>query len=393
MVGYKLVNKGQLVVNRLQANNGLVFDSGLDGLVSPDYSVFEARDARVVMPFLSQLLRTQPYRDHFRRESTGLGTGSAGFLRLYDDRFLETTVCLPSPDEQFPLLRFMEHASGRIRRYIRAKQRLIKLLEEQKQATILRAVTMGLDPSVRLKPSGVECLGDVPAHWDVVLNQRIFKENIRPHNGLPETPLSLSQRDGLIATTEMKERSLQTSTYDNWKLTVSGDLVVNRFKAHLGVFFASSLRGIVSFHYGVFEPRRELITEYFELLYHTAPYRTIYAGRSNGMTVGLQNLSNQNFYNVKSIVPPVGEQEAIVDYLARATDRVETAIQRARTEVALLRDYGTQLISDVVMGRLDVREAATRLSEEPSLEGIDDEAAIEAEEPDEADLDFAETVE
>ncbi len=191
----------------------------------------------------------------------------------------------------------------------------------------------------------------------------------------------------------MKERSLQTSTYDNWKLTVSGDLVVNRFKAHLGVFFASSLRGIVSFHYGVFEPRRELTTKYFELLYHTAPYRTIYAGRSNGMTVGLQNLSNQNFYNVKSIVPPVGEQKAIVDYLARATDRVETAIQRARTEVALLRDYGTQLISDVVMGRLDVREAATRLSEEPSLEGVDDEAAIEAEEPDEADLDFAETVE
>lgn len=98
-VGYKIVKKGQLVVNRLQANNGLVFDSSLNGLVSPDYSVFESRD-QVSMPYLSLLLRTATYRDHFRRESTGLGTGSAGFLRLYDDRLLETVVVLPSLDEQ-----------------------------------------------------------------------------------------------------------------------------------------------------------------------------------------------------------------------------------------------------------------------------------------------------
>src|SRR5688572_192446 len=104
-VGYKIVNKGQLVVNRLQANNGLVFDSSLDGLVSPDYSVFEHRGAdQIVMPYLSLLLRTPPYRDHFRRESTGLGTGSAGFLRLYDDRFLETPVVLPATGEQTSIL-------------------------------------------------------------------------------------------------------------------------------------------------------------------------------------------------------------------------------------------------------------------------------------------------
>lgn len=157
-VGYKLVSRGQLVVNRLQANNGLVFDSALDGLVSPDYSVFAARDARVVMPFLSQLLRTQPYRDHFRRESTGLGTGSAGFLRLYDDRFLETTVALPPQDEQLLILRLLDHANGRVRRYIGTKQKQIKLLEEQKQAIINRVVTRGLDPNVRLKSSCIEWL-------------------------------------------------------------------------------------------------------------------------------------------------------------------------------------------------------------------------------------------
>ena len=69
--------------------------------------------------------------------------------------------------EQAAIVRFLDHADRRIRRYIRAKQKLIKLLEEQKQAIIHRAVTRGLDPNVRLKPSGVEWLGDVPEHWEV----------------------------------------------------------------------------------------------------------------------------------------------------------------------------------------------------------------------------------
>src|SRR5690606_37261151 len=77
-------------------------------------------------------------------------------------------VPLPPHPEQAAIVRFLDHADRRIRRYIRAKQKLIKLLEEQKQAIIHRAVTRGLDPNVRLKPSGVEWLGDVPEHWEVV---------------------------------------------------------------------------------------------------------------------------------------------------------------------------------------------------------------------------------
>ncbi len=76
-------------------------------------------------------------------------------------------VPLPPLPEQAAIVRFLDHADRRIRRYIRAKQKLIKLLEEQKQAIIHRAVTRGLDPNVRLKPSGVEWLGDVPEHWEV----------------------------------------------------------------------------------------------------------------------------------------------------------------------------------------------------------------------------------
>lgn len=284
-------------------------------------------------------------------------------------------VDLPVPpwQEQIAIARFLDHANGKIERTIRAKRKLIALLNEQKKAIIHRAVTRGLDPNVKLKPSGIPWVGDVPEHWDKPLNQRIFKEDIRPHNGKSEVPLSLSQRSGLIATAEMQERSLKTSTYVNWKVTVPGDLVVNRFKAHLGVFFAATLRGIVSFHYGVFAPRRKLSTKYFELLYHTAPYCAIYAGRSNGMTVGLQNLSNQNFYNVRSIVPPFEEQLSIVTHTQNATAKLQQTIERIQREIDLLREYRTTLTADVVTGKLDVREAAKRLpAEATDLQQVDD---------------------
>jgi type I restriction enzyme S subunit len=101
----------------------------------------------------------------------------AGFLRVMaisstienvnGEKYGNCPLPLPPLPEQAAIVRFLDHADRRIRRYIRAKQKLIKLLEEQKQAIIHRAVTRGLDPNVRLKPSGVEWLGDVPEHWEV----------------------------------------------------------------------------------------------------------------------------------------------------------------------------------------------------------------------------------
>jgi type I restriction enzyme S subunit len=360
LVGYKLVAPEDLVVNIMLAWNGSMGVSRFPGIASPAYCVY--RFSVSTQPwYFHQLLRSPAYKARIKTVSTGVVESR---LRLYSDDLYRLEGLLPPLSEQAAIARFLDHADRRIRRYIRAKQKLIGLLEEQKRAIIHRAVTRGLGPNTRLKPSGVEWLGDVPEHWEVVLNQRIFKEEIRPHHGETEVQLSLSQRSGLIPKHEMEERSLQTSSFDNWKVTVPGDLVLNRFKAHLGVFFASTLRGKVSFHYGVFVPRRPLETRYFELLFHTNAYRTIYAGRSNGMTVGLQNLSNQNFYNVRSIVPPLEEQRAIVAYADKATMRLQQTLKSALREIDLLREFRTRLIADVVTGKLDVREAVARLPDE-----------------------------
>ncbi len=144
LVGFKLVSSGQLVVNRMQANNGLVFCSRINGLVSPDYSVFEMREP-IQMQFLSDLLRTSGYRAHFRRKSTGLGTGTAGFLRLYDEKLLETKVFLPPEGEQILILKALAEGMAKTNRLVEREQRELQLIGEYRTRLIADIVTGKLD--------------------------------------------------------------------------------------------------------------------------------------------------------------------------------------------------------------------------------------------------------
>lgn len=197
------------------------------------------------------------------------------------------------------------------------------------------------------KKSVVPGMKEIPSHWKEILNGILFKENVRKPNE-NDIPLSLSQKDGLIPTDLMKESSLKTSTYDNWKKVLKHDLVLNRFKAHLGVLMASDYEGMVSFHYGVYEPQLPLLTKYYELLYHTNIYRGIYAYSSNGMTVGLQNLSNIAFYNIKGIYPPLAEQEKIVSYLEGKTSKIDAYVADKEKEIELLQELKQKTIADAV---------------------------------------------
>ena len=160
---YKVCRTGDLVMNRMQAWSGMFALSTYEGVVSPDYSVF-GPIANIEVKFFEHLFKTPVFVDQFAQRSKGIGSG---FNRLYTPDFGAVAAVVPPLPEQAAIVRFLDHVDRRIRRYIRAKQKLIKLLEEQKQAIIHRAVTRGLDLNVRLKPSGVEWLGDVPAHWEI----------------------------------------------------------------------------------------------------------------------------------------------------------------------------------------------------------------------------------
>lgn len=385
-VGYKIVDKGQLVVNRLQANNGLVFDSALDGLVSPDYSVFEAR-AQMVMRYLSLLLRTATYRDHFRRESTGLGTGSAGFLRLYDDRLLETPVVLPPIGEQTAILRFLDYADRRIRRYIRAKQRLINLLEEQKRALVHRIVTRGLDPNVRLKPSGVEWVGDVPEHWEVrklrqcasITGGMTPSMDVRRYwdGNIPwVTPKDMKQTslgDSSIRVTEdaIRETSLHLIPAPAVLMVVRGMILARKVPVAwttAPVTVNQDMKALV--------PGPGLDARFLAVFLSAA--KDAFVPLIDEAGHGTRRLPTERWRDLLIMLPPQGEQAEIVLSLDGATSSLERAVVTATSEISTIREYRSRLIADLVTGKLDVREAAARLPEDVEEPGEADEVDAEA---------------
>lgn len=161
--GHKLCRPGDLVVNTMWAWMAALGVSQHVGIVSPSYAVYRPIGTDGLVPeYADMLLRTWAYKAEYHARSTGIRSSR---LRLYPERFLDIPILRPPLDEQHAIVRFLNAKDAEFGRLIRAKRRLIELLNEEKQAIVQRAVTRGLDPEVRLKPSGVAWLGEVPEHW------------------------------------------------------------------------------------------------------------------------------------------------------------------------------------------------------------------------------------
>jgi type I restriction enzyme S subunit len=280
------------------------------------------------------------------------------------ERFLGTKTPQPPPTEQAAIVRFLDWANGRLDRVIRAKRKVISLLNEQKQAIIHRAVTRGLDSFVPLKPSDIPWLGDIPQHWEVLRSKYVYREVDNRSSTGEETHLSMSQKYGLILSSHIEVRRLVSESYAGAKLCEKGDLVLNRLKAHLGVFALAPERGLVSPDYTVFCPARELEKRYFEAVYRTPACRVELRKRAKGIVQGFWRLYTDDFYDIRVPVPPLDEQKLIMAQLDIDLSGANIAISRLEREIELLREYRTRLVADVVTGKLDVREAAARLPEE-----------------------------
>lgn len=346
----KLVCTGDFVINSRSDRKGSCGVADRDGSVSLINIVLTPRNEWNGR-YVHYLMRSQPFSEEYYRYGRGIVSD------LWTTRFSEMkSILLPVPPrkEQDQIVRFLDWKVASINRLINIKRAEIKRLEELKLSRLFAIVTQGLNEKVELIDSGIEHIGLIPSHWKVLLNHRIYKENCRSFSS-NETVLSLSQKDGLLPYVEMKERSLHTASYENWKLVLPNDLVLNRFKAHLGVFFSSNYRGIVTFHYGVYEPIMKVLSKYYEVLFHTPKYKQVFAGASNGMTVGLQNLSNTNFYKVYTVYPPYEEQCAIVAEVQKIENEMQAIISTISKEIGILHEFKTRLISDVVTGRIDVR--------------------------------------
>lgn len=394
LVGYKLVAPNDLVVNIMLAWNGSMGVSRFSGIVSPAYCVY--RFGPNLQPwYFHHLLRSPTQKDRIKAVSTGVVDSR---LRLYSDELFRLEMLVPPVREQAAIVRFLSHVDRRIRSYIRAKQKLIKLVEEQKQAIIHRAVTRGLDPNVRLNPSGVEWLGDVPEHWEIRQVRRMASLVTSGSRGWAE--FYSEQGDIFIQSGNLsRTMSLDLSRVqyvrpplgaegvrtvvrrDDVLICITGALTGNVALVDVElpqVAYVNQHVAIVRFNSRSTLPRFLAYSLHSEL--GKAQFKTSeYGGTKQGL--GLDDIKSAYVP-----LPPIDEQRDVCAYLDTALKGLVSATAGLLQEITLLREYRTRLIADVVTGKLDVREAAARLPDETDIadplddfepEPADDEAATD----------------
>ena len=339
---YKVVRKGQFAMNKMKAWQGSYGVSRLEGIVSPAYFTYDLHG--VTGDFFHNAIRSRAYIPFFTQASDGVRIGQ---WDLSPTRMREIPFLLPPPDEQAAIVRYLDDADQRIRAYVSAKERLIALLEEERQAVIHQAVTQGLDPNVKLKPSGVEWLGDVPEHWSI----RRLRSLANIKTGGQDTINRQDNGKYPFFVRSQTVEGIDTWSYDGEAVLTAGD------GAGVGKVFHYA-KGKFDFHQRVykFSNFRDILGKFFFHYFKITLKNEVLQGTAKSTVDSLRLPMLQNF---PVTIPPTPEQSAIVQHLEKVNTGIDAAIDHARRQIQLMEEYRTRLIADVVTGKLDVREAAT----------------------------------
>jgi type I restriction enzyme S subunit len=355
--GYQLVEPGNFVLNNQQAWRGSVGVSKHRGIVSPAYLVFEV-SPELDPSFANYQFREQRFVDEMMLSSQGVGD----IQRQMKWPLLRTAkVFIPPLDEQRAIVRHLDRATARIDALITKKTRFIELLREKRQALITHAVTKGLDASVPMKNSGVEWLGNVPAHWDVVRGIAVLVECRAKNDPLfSENYLSLMANIGIIPYDEKGDvGNKKPEDLRKCKLVEPGDFVINSMNYAIGSYGVSRYSGICSSVYVVMKHKPNLANPRFiDLILSNPSYQNYAQSFGTGILDHRRAIGWDEIKAIPVPLPSLDEQGAIADWALRLRDRVDTLIAKTRRSIELLREHRTALITAAVTGKINLRNAA-----------------------------------
>lgn len=359
LFGYRVVRPGQLVVNTMWLNYAGLGVSEHEGHVSPAYRSYwldPAMDKR----FIHHLMRSGTYVQGYTRLLTGIRPNS---LQMGRDDLMVFPVLLPTKSEQTQIARFLDHETARIDALIEEQQRLIELLKEKRQAVISHAVTKGLDPTVPMKDSGVEWLGEVPAHWNAIHVGRVCRKvSDGPHfspNYVDDGVMFLSARNIAVDAWHLEDaKFVSEEDYREFCRRVvpeKGDVLYTK-GGTTGIARVVDLdeKFQVWVHVAVLKLDRELVDPYYMAFslnsagcYEQSQLHT--RGATN------QDLGLTRMTKIWFALPPREEQTRICDFLNAELGNIDDLIAEATKVVALLSERRSALISAAVTGKIDVR--------------------------------------
>ena len=363
----KRFQAGDVLFGKLRPYLAKVTSPGRNGVCVGEFLVLRRRSYNLIPSYLEHLLRSKPIIDAIDASTFGAKMPRADWQFVGDMQ--QTFPPLP---EQTAIVRFLDYTDRRIQRYIYAKQKLLALLDEERQAIIHRAVTRGLDPNVRLKPSGSEWLGKVPAHWEVrrmkhtaVLNpsRTESRNSLMTDTVVTFLPMERVWPDGGI---DPQETLPASKVWNGFTYFRRDDVLVAKitpcFENGKGAYLHSlpTAIGFGSTEFHVLRAKSCILPQFLYRLTTASEFRRLGTDAMTG-AAGQQRVPASFIANHSIPCPPLPEQTAIVRYLDKATADIDTAISRARRQIKLLHEYRTRLIADVVTGQLDVRRAVANL--------------------------------
>ena len=367
--GYKLCWPDDLVINSLWAWSKGLAVSNYHGIISSAYGVYRTRNRLQYHPrFVNYLARSTPFQWELQIRSKGIWISR---LQLTDEAFLAIPFPVPPPEEQAAIVRFLDHADEQIQRYIAGKERLIALLEEERQAVIHQAVTQGLDPNVKLKDSGVEWLGDVPEHWETARLGSLGRFS-KGNGGTKEDEVSAgvpcirygdiyTSHKYFITASRAYIEPEKTSQYTPLRFgdilfAGSGETIEEIGKSAVNLIKEPSYSGgdVI-----IFRPTVRMNAEFTGYATDSPAAQLQKSVMGRGFTV--MHIYGNQLKNLQLAIPPIHEQANIVEHISQGTGRIDNAASQAHRQIDLMNEYRTRLIADVVTGQLDVRETVQTL--------------------------------
>jgi type I restriction enzyme S subunit len=301
--------------------------------------------------FCKYALRANRFLWEVERRSAGVSYPAINASDLADIK-----VNLPEIGVQRQIANHLDRETARIDELIAEKERMLALLEEKRSALISRVVTRGLDPNAPLKPSGLEWLGVIPAHWTIERAKNLFTiRDERSDDGLEEL-LTVSHLTGVTARSEKNVYMFEADDKAGYKRCLPGDLAVNTLWAWMGAMGISSLEGIVSPDYHVYTSKGELLPQYIDLLCRSKPFVAEVIRWSKGVWSSRLRLYPENFFEMRLPIPPQSEQLEICRAVEADQRKANNLRDNLHLSITLAKERRSTLITAAVTGQIPLED-------------------------------------
>ena len=354
---YKIARVNDLVLNKMNAVIGSLGVSKYDGLVSPIYLVLYIENPNYLIAYYSYLFQTKSIQKFLRKFAYGIME-----IRESIDYLEFKKMFLPTPplQEQKEIAEFLDSKCEKIQNYIDKKQKLITLLQEKKQALINEAVTKGLNPNIESKNSGIEYLGLIPHHWEVVKVKYIATTNI----GLVYDPSEIATNEN-VGYPVLRANNIQNGKIDykdviyvakkidDKQLAISGDLLMCVRNGSENLLGKTAKIENNNFSFGAFTAIiRSDLNNYLYWIFQTEMLKKSIS--SFIVSIGIGQISQDDIKNFKIPLPPLQEQKQIANFLDKKCEKINSVIEKTKKQIELIKEYKNTLINEAVCGRINL---------------------------------------